>query len=71
MRGRAAALTYNFDPDLWYENHLALLEQRRERGELDGEAFEAALAELDREHEAMVARLDGTYQIPKGPDRGA
>ena len=64
-------MTYNFDPERWYENHLALLEQRRRLGELDDRAFEEALAELDREHEAMLARLDGTYEIPKAPGRGA
>jgi hypothetical protein len=62
-------MTYNFDPELWYENHLALLERRHREGELDDAAFEAAAAQLDRDHEAMLARLDGTYQIPKERER--
>lgn len=62
-------MTYNFDPDLWYENHLAILEERRERGELDDAGFEAAVEALDRELDAMVARLDGTYELPPAPKR--
>ena len=62
-------MTYNFDPDRWYEDHLALLERRHGEGELDDAALEAAVAQLDREYEAMVARLDGTYQIPAEPQR--
>jgi hypothetical protein len=57
-------LTYNFDPDRWLENNRELLEQRRHRGELTPEQFEAELAELERRHEDMVRRLDGTYRLP-------
>jgi hypothetical protein len=58
-------MTYNFDPERWYEDRLARLEHRRRQGELDDDAFEDAVAALDREHEALVARLDGTYQLPE------
>lgn len=58
-------MTYNFDPELWYENHLALLERRRAAGELGDAAYAEALEKLDREYEAMLARLDGTYQLPE------
>jgi hypothetical protein len=61
-------MTYNFDPERWYEDRLALLEHRRRQGELDDHAFEDAVAALDREHEALVARLDWTYQIPEEPE---
>ncbi len=57
-------MTYNFDPDRWYADQRALLDARRERGELEAAAFEVAVAELDRRLEAMVARLDGTFHIP-------
>ena len=57
-------MTYNFDPDLWYRNHLDVLESRHRRGELDAEAFKAAVEKLDRDYEALVERLDGTYQLP-------
>lgn len=61
-------MTYNFDPDKWYENQRAALEAKKSRGELDDEAFQAALAELDERAEAMAARLDGTFEIP-GPTK--
>jgi hypothetical protein len=63
-------MTYNFDPDQWLENHRALLEERRRRGELDEAAFAAESAELERRFGEMVRRLDGTYQLPKEKDGG-
>jgi hypothetical protein len=63
--GVRIAMTYNFDPDLWYDNHRTLLESRKAEGELSDQAFDRAVEELDREYEAMVKRLDGTYQLPK------
>lgn len=57
-------MTYNFDPDRWLESHLAALEARKERGEIDDTTFEAERLELDRRYEEMVARLDGTFEIP-------
>jgi hypothetical protein len=57
-------MTYNFDPDRWYDNHRALLEERRTAGELDELAFREAMDQLNAEHDEMVARLDGTYELP-------
>lgn len=57
-------MTYNFDADRWYENQRALLVARRERGELDEQAFANALDELDRRFEEMLSRLDGSFQLP-------
>ena len=59
-------MTYNFDPDTWLQANRAALEARRDRGEIDDDAFGAALADLDRRYDELVARLDGTYQIPSG-----
>jgi hypothetical protein len=58
-------MTYNFDPDLWYDNQRRVLEARHERGELSDTGLEAALAELDRRLDEMLDRLDGTYTIPE------
>jgi hypothetical protein len=66
-RGRAGeceSVTYNFDPDRWYEGQRALLTARRDRGELDDTAFTEALEELDRRYEEMLTRLDGSFQLP-------
>ncbi len=62
-------MTYNFDPDTWLNTNRAALEARLNRGELSAAEFEAALDDLDRRYDEMVARLDGTYVIP--PDRPA
>ena len=58
-------MTYNFDPDLWYENHRALLEAKKAAGELDDRSFQQAAEQLNRDYDEMVVRLDGTYQLPK------
>ena len=59
-------MTYNFDPDNWYENERDHLESRHRRGDLSDEELDAAVAALDERYEAMVERLDGTYSLPKG-----
>ncbi len=57
-------MTYNFDPERWYEVNRAAIDARHARGELDDQAWQEALADLDRRHEEMLARLDGTFVIP-------
>jgi hypothetical protein len=59
-------MTYNFDPDRWYDNELAVLKERRRTGELNDQEYEQAVDDLDRRYDEMVDRLDGSYQIPKG-----
>ena len=56
-------MTYNFDADGWYDRERALLEARRQRGELDDTAFAAALEDLDRRYEELVARLDKPFEL--------
>jgi hypothetical protein len=63
-------VTYNFDPDRWYELRLAALKDRRRRGELTDERFTHELTELDRRLEEMIRRLEGSYEIPSLPDEG-
>ena len=58
-------MTYNFDPERWYENQLALLEDRRRSGDLDEAGFQRALEELEERYEQMLRRLDGTYRVPR------
>ena len=57
-------MTYNFDPDRWYENERRVLEKRLQEGTLKIEAFHRAIEALDQRYDEMVKRLDGTYQIP-------
>jgi len=57
-------MTYNFDAERWLQDQRALLEAQRGRGELNEEELARALDELDRRYEEMVARLDGSFQLP-------
>jgi hypothetical protein len=58
-------MTYNFDPDKWYDIEHALLAGRMRKGEISKQAFGRAVKELDRRYDEMLDRLDGSYQIPK------
>ncbi len=57
-------MTYNFDPDKWYENEIAFIEHSYKSGKISEQEYQASLAELGKRHEEMWRRLDGTYQIP-------
>ena len=58
-------MTYNFDPDRWYDDERGMLEARFKSGEMNLQEYEKALGELDRRYDEMLKHLDGTYQIPK------
>ena len=58
-------MTYNFDPDRWYSNELALLKQKLASGALRQKEFDQAVMDLDSRYDKLVDHLDGTYQIPK------
>jgi hypothetical protein len=65
--GRAAgdAMTYNFDPDRWYENQRRLIEARRAEAAMDEETLAAALEELERRYEQLTARMDHPFDLPE------
>ena len=58
-------MTYNFDPDRWYERQKRLLDHRLKAGEIDEDRYRDELGELETRYEDMVRRLDGTYSLPK------
>ncbi len=58
-------MTYNFDPDRWHDDQVARLELERRADRLSEADYQAALEEIERRYESMLARLDGTYQIPR------
>lgn len=60
-------MTYNFDPDQWYDNELALLQAALRNGTLSDTDYDLAVETLDRRHQAMWERLDGSYRIPADP----
>jgi hypothetical protein len=58
-------MTYNFDPDRWFENQRQLLEAQRREGRLDEVAFAARLEELERKYEDMLQRLNKPFELPR------
>jgi hypothetical protein len=57
-------MTYNFDPDKWYDNELFLIQSRLKTGEMTQKEYDEAVDLLDKKFEDMWHRLDMTYQIP-------
>ncbi len=57
-------MTYNFDPDRWYDNQRVILEHRRSKGEIDAEEFERLLALLEERYDQMQRRLDSSFELP-------
>ena len=58
-------MTYNFDPDRWYENERSSIDARHRAGDLRQAEFEKAVEDLDHKYQEMWDRLDGSYQIPE------
>ena len=56
-------MTYNFDPDKWYDNELFLIQSKLKNSELLQNEYDKAIEILDDKLEDMWKRLDGTYQI--------
>jgi membrane peptidoglycan carboxypeptidase len=58
-------MTYNFDPEKWYERERSMLEVLRREGKIDADEYRSALDALDRRYDEMLKRLDGSYRIPE------
>jgi hypothetical protein len=58
-------MTYNFDPDRWYENELFVINAKYNAGHMTKQQYDKAIEELDRKLKGMWERLDGSYQMPK------
>ena len=58
-------MTYNFDPDRWYENEYSALEVFHKKGRITDIEFGKERSDLLQRYEEMLSRLDGTYQLPK------
>jgi hypothetical protein len=61
-------MTYNFDPDRWFEIEEAAVEARRRKGELDEAAYAAAMDDLVRRYEELLDRIDMKCDY-RNPDR--
>ena len=58
-------MTYNFDPDRWYENELFVINSKYKADQMTKQQHDKAVEELDRKLKGMWERLDGSYQMPK------
>ncbi len=56
-------VTYNFDPDRWFENQQRALDERRARGEIDEAGYKAALADLEAQYDRMQDRLNKAFDL--------
>ena len=56
-------MTYNFDPDKWYDNELFLIQSQLKTGQIMQNQYDEAVEILDKKLEEMWKRLDGSYQI--------
>ena len=57
-------MTYNFDPDRWYENERLAIDERFRSGNINEREYNEAIENLESRYDEMVDRLDGTFQIP-------
>jgi len=56
-------MTYNFDPDKWYDDELYMLKSKFKNSEITESEYEQVVESLDIKYEEMWKRLDGTYQL--------
>ncbi len=56
-------MTYNFDPDKWYDNELFLIRSKFNNDEISQNEYDKAVELLDKKLEAMWKRLDGSYLV--------
>lgn len=57
------SMTYNFDPERWYDNERAFLDHKLRSGEISEKKYRVALKTLENKLEEMWKRLDGSYQV--------
>lgn len=57
-------MTYNFDPERWFEIESDALARSFREGRLDRIAYETPLDSLQQRLDALWARLDGSYCLP-------
>jgi hypothetical protein len=57
-------MTYNFNPEKWFEIEREAIEAQHRAGEMDAVQRRDALEALQRRYFDMLDRLDGTYKLP-------
>ncbi|MFO7713652.1 hypothetical protein [Desulfosarcina sp.] len=56
-------MTYNFDPDRWLDNELAVLEFEFKAGRMNASDYQRQQDRLMDRYDEMVTRLDGSYRM--------
>ena len=59
-------MTYNFDPERWYDNESAFLNRKRRLGEISDEEYAHRVRNLEKNLDEMWGRVDGTYRVDGG-----
>ena len=57
-------MTYNFDPERWFDIESAALEKALREGTLDRDGYDEALDALQQKLDALWDNLDGSYRLP-------
>lgn len=57
-------MTYNFDPERWFDIEREALRRAHGEGRLDRAAYAAALERLQNKLDDLWDRLDGSYRLP-------
>jgi hypothetical protein len=60
-------VTYNFDPDRWYDNQRRAIDARRANGEMTDADFDAELDRLEARYDEMTKRLDKPFELSDTP----
>jgi len=58
-------MTYNFDPDRWYDNEQFVIQSKFKSGRITKQEYDKAIEALDIKYAKMWERLDGSYQLPR------
>ncbi len=56
-------MTYNFDPDIWYDNEISILKDQLDSKIITRNQFNLDMDILDQRHEEMWNRLNNSYQV--------
>ena len=54
-------MTYNFDPDRWFDIEESALKAKLAKGDIEKEQFEKEMELLAEKYEEMLERLDVRY----------
>jgi len=60
-------MTYNFDPERWFENEYAAIDARLAKGEIDEATRRTEIEALVRRYEDLLERVDMRHDYGEEP----